>query len=475
MKIKNNQKVLMQRGLLFLGAFVIGLNLIVPGFEWTVLLGLLPFLFYIDNLKSVTNRRAYLDFYISGVIIYGFAYLFLLQADSANWQFVFSGWFAIFAGVCAWLFASFASALSFLLIPLIIYKIQRETLRIMVFPLVWVCVEIVSAFAFSVISYGPGGSIGVDVNFGSIATIASSLPIVFTSRIVGFYGLSLVVCYLALAVYIAARYKQYIRAGAIVVLILMLILVGHNLNKAKNSARSLKVVAIHMNAFDTAANIKDLTSIPNDIDILVMPEYSEVQKQDNFKEFLAKLSNTGVLITTVQESESPTATNNLIYLNKNGNDISFQPKHRLIPAGEYMPYSLLATFKAIGKQDSVDLFNYSQKIQPSENSISAVKYNDVKYGALPCSGVLSTTSYKKLANDGAEVLINPASLSLLRDDSRYHVLAKRMARFQAVYNQKPFVQASRSGASYVISSNGEFKAPSIGSATQIIESTINLR
>lgn len=471
MKIKIKKIVLSPSSILFVGSLLIGIASIFQNTEWLVLPALMLFLYYLDDGRF-TRKNAYLDFYISGIIICCFAYVFLLELEPSNWEFAFTGRFSIVAGFVAWLLASSFSALSFLLIPFFIKRIHNINARLMVFPFALVLAEIFRGILFSIISFGPGSELGISYNWGSVAVIGSNSPVIYSSRVVGFYGMTIIIGILAVAAYYLLIRKRLLIPIGILIIVFVITLVGFLNRDHKNY--ELNIVSVHLNEFDTMSNWDNFDLLPSSIDLLVLPEYSEIRLNERFGEILGKLSTEGVIITTVSNGESPDATNDLVVIDKSNNEISRQSKQNLIPAGEYLPYSLLATFKAIGKQDSINLFNYSQKIQPGENSISAVEYNDVTYGALPCSGVLSPVSYRDLTNDGADVLVNPASLAFLKAGSKYHVFAKRMARFQAVYSSKHFIQASRSGESYVITPNGEFQAQNIDSSTQIIESTVNL-
>lgn len=466
-------EVMPQRCLLYGGALLIGINFVIPGFEWTVIIGLLPFYYYIDNISSVRMRYAYLDIYLSGLLIFCFANIFFLQIEPANWDFILPGWFSNIAGVSAWLLASLISALSFLLIPKISLIIENKTYRLAMLPFIWFVVELVGALFFSFISYGRGGSIGFENNFGSLASIASSLPVVFASRIVGFYGMSILVNFLALAIYLGLVKRQLKYSVVCLILPLGFIIGSYYLMNPKASrSRNLHVVVMHLNESDSLDKQINFSELRFNIDLFVLPEYSKVQKNPNFDELLKRLSPTGLLVTTKLEGQSPNATNDLIFINKQGAEISVQPKHRLIPGGEYMPYSLAGVFKLIGKQDFNELFKYSYQLSKGSNEISTVSYGGINLGALPCSGAISTSSYMNMVSHGAEVLINSASLSLLNEDSSYHVLAKRMALFQAVRNNRPFIQASRSGNSLIINPNGQIQGINSGSATQLIDSDI---
>lgn len=402
-------------------------------------------------------------------MICSLAYFFLIEVEPSNWEFVFTGWFAVVAGVTAWILASVFAALSFLVIPWLLFKISKPQTRLIMLPFVLVLAEIIRSYLFSIVSYGDGGSIGSSFNWGSLAVISSSLPIVFASRMVGFYGMTIIAALISLGLYLLTVGRKPWRASIYMLIAVTVICVGYYKTPKAIYKDRLHIVAVHLNESDAVSRWGDFSILPNNIDVLLLPEYSEVRHNKHFNDALAKLTSRGIIVTTELKGESPKASNDLIYINKQGAVISRQAKHKLIPAGEYMPNSLRAAFKILGKQDSVNLFKYSQQLQPGESAIQKVENEGIIYGALPCSGVLSPGEYRIMTNQGANLLLNPASLALLKQNSKFHVYARRMARYQAVYNGRYFVQASRSGESYIIDSSGAFRASSRGEDTQVIE------
>lgn len=57
---------------------------------------------------------------------------------------------------------------------------------------------------------------------------------------------------------------------------------------------------------------------------------------------------------------------------------------------------------------------------------------------------------------GAEVLTNSASLGTFTYAPLYHAQTRQMARFNAIANVRPYIQASTGAYSYAIDSNGKF-------------------
>lgn len=128
---------------------------------------------------------------------------------------------------------------------------------------------------------------------------------------------------------------------------------------------------------------------------------------------------------------------------------------------------------AAGTKKVLQDFTYSQQVTPGEKFEKP--YNNVRFsvGALACSGVTALNEYRRLTQQGADILVNSASLSFLTNKSSYHVYAYNMSRFQAVSNNRPFVQASRSGESYILDNQANVIAKYHGNNTSIINAQLS--
>jgi apolipoprotein N-acyltransferase len=113
----------------------------------------------------------------------------------------------------------------------------------------------------------------------------------------------------------------------------------------------------------------------------------------------------------------------------------------------------------VSHQQDKTLLRGSEKAEP-------MQINGVKYGVLACSGAIAPQYYQELTKDGAEVLVNSASIASMGLDGFYFDQSKQMSRFIAIANNKQFVQSSRGGQSYVISKDGKFEPQSKGTKTQ---------
>ncbi|MCZ2140950.1 MAG: hypothetical protein LC096_06110 [Bacteroidia bacterium] len=95
---------------------------------------------------------------------------------------------------------------------------------------------------------------------------------------------------------------------------------------SKNNVSQHKVVVVHLNENDAMSIWENFDSIPENTDLLVLPEYSEATKDEVIQKIANKLSVNGVAITTVTEGKLLNKHNKLVYFNKEGQIVSKQDK-----------------------------------------------------------------------------------------------------------------------------------------------------
>lgn len=456
--------------ILYLGALLMGLSFVFSNRGWFIFISVLPLFVYVENLKKLSLKRILIDFFVMGVIVMGSSFLYMFQAASQNWDTVVSGWFVLGSRFIAWFIATIVCATPFIGLAWVLYKIKNDSTRLWATLLLWPIFEIIRAFVFSVISYGKGGAIGIDTNFGSLAVSASDTPLVYISRIFSFWGMSVAVLAFGLGVYYLFK-KRFLIGGLLIFSVVVVSVLTYNL-PSKNNVSQHKVVVVHLNENDAMSIWENFDSIPENTDLLVLPEYSEATKDEVIQKIANKLSVNGVAITTVTEGKLLNKHNKLVYFNKEGQIVSKQDKSRLIPMGEYLPWVINQAFKLFKQKTLIDTFMYVQMVNKGQAPIRPFNYGGKVFGALPCSGVTAVGDYYNIKRQGADVLINSASLSFLSPNSTYHVYGKNMARYQAVSNNLPYIQSSRSGDSYIIDVNGNTIAQNPSEQTRVITNEV---
>jgi apolipoprotein N-acyltransferase len=435
---------------------------------------MIPMLFYLMKSRERTINQSVSDFYIFGLILCGFANLFLFQMSPENWNIGLSGWITVLARLIAWCLVCLFSALAYALLGYCLGIIKNVQYKFYAFPFLFPIAELIRSYLYAAMSYGPKGSFSPNFNWGSLAVPGSGTVLVYSSRILGFFGISLLVILFNYTVWLLLR-RKFFYAILLLCFIAFVTILGWKQGDSLYFTRNVTVSVVHLSEDDDMKSIDTNIAPVQSSEILVLPEYSGIEKDPQKESYLTPLSKNGVAITSIVNGKGPSGTNRIIYMSKTGDLIEQQDKTFLIPTGELLPYSLQASFSIIGKSSINVAFNSTQQIDRGKTPEKVYKTNnDIAIGTLACSGVSALNEYSRLTSEGASILVNSASLSFLTENSLYHVYAHNMARFQAVSNNRPLAQASRSGESYILDNQGRVLVESSGQNRQVLSASVRL-
>jgi apolipoprotein N-acyltransferase len=155
-------------------SLLIGYTFVTYDLGWLIFLALLLAFYYVDNIHKYNLRRVLFNFYMSGFIITGFAFLFMFQTAPDNWDAVVTGWFVWGSGVISWLLVSLFCALPMILLGYILYKISNSYIRLIFLALLWPLFEVIRSYTFAAISYDPGNSLYLSTGYSSISVSLTS-------------------------------------------------------------------------------------------------------------------------------------------------------------------------------------------------------------------------------------------------------------------------------------------------------------
>jgi apolipoprotein N-acyltransferase len=131
-------------------------------------------------------------------------------------------------------------------------------------------------------------------------------------------------------------------------------------------------------------------------------------------------------------------------------------KSRLIPGGEYLPYTTVGLLRAIGADDVIDDFRQSRQIVKADGKPKEMllDFDTMKVGAGICSSIIAPEDYRNLAKNGANVFTNSAFLGIFDNSQIYSWQQRSMAKLMAIANARTFLQAATSGPSFGFDTNG---------------------
>ncbi len=457
---------------LYISAVFVGAITIVRGSELLIFIALVPLVAYVAGNKHYSTRTYMLDLYAFSWIVSGFANLFIMQLSPENWNVQISAGMSIFARLVSWLIMCGLISLSFALLGFVLSRIGSNKYRLVALVLLFPIAELLRSYLYAIVSYGPGASLSPNYNWGAVAVSVAGTTFVYVSRFVGFFGLSAVALLIASLLYCAWKRRSVIFVGALALLIASTY-AAYRLD-GSIKGETITVSVLHL-AEKEDAKALELRHWPEPgSDLFVLPEYSAISQNPQSAEVAKRMADNGVSITTIVNGPSPRGTNQLQFFNGVNQVVEKQDKTFLIPNGEFLPYLLQFIFWTVGKQNlSVD-FKYTQQITPGSRPEEVYDTGSFRVGALPCSGVSALNEYSRLSRGGADVLVNSASLSFFSNKSFYHTFAFNMARYHAVSNRKPFVQASRSGESYILDRQGKILVYQDENRTALLTTQLSL-
>lgn len=341
----------------------------------------------------------------------------------------------------------------------------RDARALWLAPVLWMGLEFLQSFIFSIVIYGRFGRIGSFLTFGSPGYFLVETPFVFLSRIGGLWLLSgtAVLLLIGLAQFIFVpklRLNVLIALGLVVIASQAAWFVWR---EADGPTQSLAILQI--------ANGKNITELDPSInpalqglpekafDAVLLPEYS------HYFEFTPEVDvvtmkrlvrdNSSPVIDSYQERSARPFINYLTYRDADGDILNRQHKWFLAPGGEYLPYFLTVPLRLSGNEKIINDYVYAKQVSSADSPEQPYFVGEVNYGALACSGVVSPEIYRGMTARGAMLLTNSGSLDTLGLSRLYHDQSEVIGRFHAVANARPFAQSARGSYSYAYDHNGQ--------------------
>ena len=457
-----------------LSAGLTSLAFVNTQFAVLVFIGLVPFIIYTQKAGALTRRQIIVDCIVAFAVFSAVFLFFMLQTDPSNWVNLNST-MSIVMKIFVWLISSLMDGLVVgLLMALTINQWKRTPLKLLtILPFTWIIGELLRSYAGAIFTLGPGSSLSPNWNFGALGLPAADTPLGFISRFIGLFGLSLVVILINISIYLAIK-KRFRLSSAIFITIVTLNIIAWKIYVPTN--QSVDVAAIYLSGDGDSLKTWGNVPLPSrTARLIALPEHSDFFANKQYYPNFAKTNfNKNAVFVSSQAGPTTPPTNDVVYYSNQAGVVSRQPKTFLAPFGEYMPYATTQLLQLFGQQSVLNDFKRNSEIKPGLVPEHAVLVHGLSIGGLACSGVLNLNQYSRMAKEGANILTNSASLSLLKTASLYQVAEIYENHFHAIANAKPFVQASRSGDAYILSSDGKVLAHT-GNVTTVLEKQVQLQ
>lgn len=380
-----------------------------------------------------------------------------------------------FTAIFSWLLMTLITTLAMLLVVAAIPALKTQAIAFpaVLLAAVWVIAEWTRSLLFSIFLYGNGGSIGDYWNFGSLGLGLIDTPVGYLSRFIGMYGLTFLAVFFAVIFYKSWTLKRYtfMIAGIVMVAILSFVVSGlydGSPGDPHKAASMLQNKSI-MPDYGYGTVTENQSDTPKDL--IVLPEYSRMFNPE-YKEFADlyvnnRLADSGFSVS-VSTGQQEKWYGTLEFRDKSGQIIETQTKQLLIPTGEYLPYIVQAFYKLTGQDEILNTFEKDRRVYKGSQPATFTS-GDLTAGPVACSGILGRNIFRGLANNGAEVLTNSASLIDFQYSKTYLKQSLQMARFHAVANSRPFIQSTLGAPAFAMDHQGSYVVRPGDSNTKLID------
>lgn len=358
-------------------------------------------------------------------------------------------------------------------------QVSKKYLVFLIFPLVWVAGEIVGSLSFSIMMYGPGGSVNTAYSFGYTGYLLGEHDLFLQfARLGGVYILSLLFAFFSAAIFYVTTnrtaYSTHIMVACLLLVYITSLVSFVDVPEPVRS-ESYKVISVDTTLpkgpmrdrattqeINTSLNNAVLAALEEEPDYILFPEDSRYFDQEktvgsNKELFKLKFNEPNVVLIDSGRAEigDKTVLQTFIY---NGalNPVERVQKRYLVPQGEYIP-SLYASF--------LSLLGYGETIKYLSGSMSfevgSRTDQNKMAGNLP--GILfcfeSTTPYgvRTLLKERPDIpfVAHPTSHAWFHEPKVLWHQFNTMLKVQAVWNQKYIVSAGNHVSGKLITPQGK--------------------
>jgi apolipoprotein N-acyltransferase len=445
---------------------------------------LLPVLYLL--LLPVKKYKSYVwPILIWFVTFHAFVLSWMLESDVSEAS-GFTNFSAKLAVVICWLIMITVTTITMMILPTVVYFVRRRWLNTeswslyMAIASFWVVTEYLRSIVFGAFTYGPGGTVGDFWGFGSLGLAAVNSLLSPLAGVVGLYGLSFLVIGFALGLYQIVTTRRFS-------FLLTMFGIGLLFGLVSYTQLSIGKPTSNKNLEVSVLSQQDDNNHPSNLlpiqpfreskkDLIVLPEYSDIYKLGSSNQSInqvdGRLNDDGVSLDVVETIQSSGKYATGIVRDKNGMVVSEQTKQFLIPTGEYMPYVIRWFFEVIGQDKIVAEYDSNQALQKGQPP-GVVDFGDNRVGVIACSGILNRQAYRSLSNQGGEALVSNASLTMFNGSKVYFDQSLAMAKFHAVANHRPFIQATKGAPSFVLDASGRYVLEPSVVASQFSDVTVS--
>ncbi len=322
--------------------------------------------------------------------------------------------------------------------------------------------DFIVAWLLALLWAGPQGQLDSMLPIGSVSFLVLRTPLIFASRLIGFFGLA---GFAWTALYLVTNKKFRKFTLLPLVGLVFFSLVGATVFYTKG-VQQFRATLVSETLTQRVPSIR-----PTDQKLVLFPEYGlDEIHQANINDRIRKDSTLPktyfIGSTQVYKRNQQGHENRLLFGNTQTGFTNAQNKYRLIPAGEDAPYIMQLGLRATGQVGTLEYFEFSKSVIKGKHQLQNYDLRDgVVLGAAVCSSIIAPQDYRHFTKSGATVLANSASLKPFGGSRLFAWMQQSMGRFMAVSNNRYFLQSANSASAYAYNNNGKLLGQQYGVAT----------
>lgn len=444
------------------------------------LFSLIPLIRFFYKIKKAKNIL--FGTLIFALIYYGSVSSWLLEIDVFVWSGISNPWLLKVVLYAYWMFFFISiCVIPFLFLSWLFFKFKTgKYFDIFLLASLWVLMEYLRTFLYSIIYYGDQSLFGPNNTLGFLGyLLGSNYNLLQFAKFGGVYVLSFMVVLINLSLYWIIfkvdKNKKKFKIIFIAVFVIFLFFPLNKFLKEKNENQKIKISVLQTkneaffqtNDFLEREKRKKYDKLLREIkkdnfdpEIIVFPEDTRFTKAliDNkmiryyYGNFFGGKEKMVIDSGRIGNEENDVKLR-LYYYNTKTALTDKYDKMSLTPGGEYMPDLFLFISKLVGFGDWAEKTKNSKYTKGEEISIGHFKNEGI--GGVFCFEIFSPEITRKMTQKGAGLFVNPSSHSSFRGDKVLYNQAVNMTKVRAVENNRYFIQAGNYIPSSIITNRGE--------------------
>ncbi len=450
------------------------LSLDIPYLWPLVFVSLIPFLYFIQISRSY--REAFFGGWLGGFVLIGGALIWFWETLPLDWL----GVEGPMAGA-AYIAISWGVLSAVLSLSISLWAVGSRSLLLrgnaffLLIPVLWAVCEYVRAWLFASLTYGEGSVFGAHFTAGFIGYALANHPLILQfASAGGIYALSFAAALFNTLAWLALqrgrKMQGFLIAGLLIVMSGFSSVisapasdVGHGLSVALLSTSFpatfiTTAVAEKRKEEELRALIEETTALRPQPDIVVLPEDSRFITRLLARSELASFTDSLGLEKPILLVDSSRVTDqndnikqSLFFYDSESRSVVEREKGFLVPQGEYVPKLFTLIVGLFGH--STERIEAGRTYHPGQGA-SLAHIGSVPVGGSFCAELLSPSIHKKIAEQGAHLIVNVSSQSWFHGSSMVYYQMQLAAKVRAVEIGLPIYVAMNGAPAFAVSGRG---------------------